>query len=283
MNSANGRDIIDSLIKYMEDNRSRLCVILAGYENEMLEMLRNANPGLASRTEHGRIYFDNYTGEELYQIFTLMLPESGFTADEDFMELSHRAIVRYAETQQKNQKFGNARYIRDGYLEEAKACLNARLVKTYGTDIPEEASKFFIGADIPEKLVRFTKQPLPETDNRTVLEQLDSLVGFANVKEHLHNLLNMVKFQQQDESGGQPISPNLNIVLKGNPGTGKTMIANLIGKVYKECGLLPEGRTFKVGREDLVAGYVGQTAERTKNWIEKAMGNVMEEDIHKSI
>ncbi len=275
MNTANGRDIIDSLIKYMEDNRQRLCVILAGYEDQMSEMLRTANPGLASRTERGRIYFDNYTGEELYQIFLKMLPESGMNADEEFIELSHRAIVRYADSQKKNQTFGNARYIRDGYLADARTRMNARLVAAYGKEIPEEEKNFFTRNDIPENLVRFTRQPLPQPDQRSLLEQLDDIIGFENIKEYLHNLLNMAEFQKQDDSGGMPITPNLNIVLKGNPGTGKTMIANLIGKVYKECGLLPEGRTLKVDRSDLVAGYIGQTAEKTRNWIEKSMGNVL--------
>jgi len=275
MNTANGKDIVDSLVKYMEDHRKQLCVILAGYEDEMSDMLRTANPGLASRIGRGKIYFDNYTGEELYQIFRVMLPEAGLRADEDFMELSHRAIVRYAERQSKNQTFGNARYIRSSYLEEAKIRMNARLVNTYGTEIPEEENNFLTGADIPEALVHLTKQPLSKPDQRPLLEQLNDIIGFANIKEYLHNLLNMAKFQQEDDSGGMPVTPNLNIVLKGNPGTGKTMIANMIGKVYKECGLLPEGRTFKVDRSDLVAGYVGQTAIKTRNWIEKAMGNVL--------
>ncbi len=275
MNTANGRDIIDSLVKYMEDHRDRLCVILAGYEDQMSEMLRTANPGLASRTERGRIYFDNYTGEELYQIFCRMLPESGMNASEEFLELSHHAIVGYMKTQEKNRMFGNARYIRDSYLEDAKAHMNARLVSIYGREIPEAERNLLTGADIPESLERFARQPLPEQDNRPLLEQLDDVVGFDSIKEHLRQLLRMAEFQKQDASGGMPLALNLNMVLKGNPGTGKTMIANLIGKVYKECGLLPEGRTLKVDRSDLVAGYVGQTAIRTQNWIEKAMGNVL--------
>lgn len=273
MNTQQGQDIIDSMVKFMEDNRRRVCVILAGYEDEMAEMLRNANPGLESRIK--RIHFDNYTGEELFEILKAMLPSVGLKANDEFKKLAHRALVRYVAKQQKNQHFGNARYIRAVFLEEAKNCMNARLVQQFGRDIPESENNLLTGADIPESLRRFTKQPLPKPDHRTLLEQLDSLIGFTAVKEHLHHLLTLHEYQETDDSGGKDMPINLNMVLKGNPGTGKTMIAKLIGRVYKECGLLSDGRTFKVDRSDLVGGHVGQTAIRTRNWIDKSMGSVL--------
>lgn len=115
MNTQQGHDIIDSMVKFMEDNRDRVCVILAGYEDEMAEMLRNSNPGIESRIK--RIYFDNYTGEELFEILKVMLPSIDLKADDEFIELAHRALVRYADKQQKNQHFGNARYSGDMVLK----------------------------------------------------------------------------------------------------------------------------------------------------------------------
>lgn len=274
MNTMQGQDIVDSLVKFMEDHRQRVCVILAGYDDEMADMLRTANPGLDSRVR--RVHFDNYTGDELFEILKTMLPDTGLQADEAFLEFSHRALVRYVETtQQKNQRFGNARYIRSVYLQEAKNRMNARLVGEYGRTIPDELINHLTGADIPTSLVRYTKLPLPEPDNRTLLEQLDAIVGFDSIKTHLRRLLKLHQYQQTNDSGGKDMQINLNMAIKGNPGTGKTMIARLIGKVYKECGLLPDGRTYKVDRSDLVAGYVGQTAIKTRNWIEKAMGSVL--------
>lgn len=273
MNRPDGRDIIDSMVKFMEDNRNRVCVILAGYEDEMAEMLRSANPGLESRIK--RIHFDNYSGEELFEILETMLPTMGLKADDAFMESAHRALVRYVSTQQKNQHFGNARYVRSVFLEDAKNCMNSRLVNRYGRDIPDDLKNLLTGADIPESLKRFTKQPLPKPDHRTLLDQLHSLIGFATIKEHLHRLLALHQYQETTDTGAKEMPINLNLVLKGNPGTGKTMIAKLIGRVYKECGLLSDGRTFKVDRSDLVGGYVGQTAIKTRNWIEKSMGSVL--------
>ena len=67
----------------------------------------------------------------------------------------------------------------------------------------------------------------------------------------------------------------LHWVLEGNPGTGKTMIAKLIGQVYRECGILPKGHTNKVTRSDLVGEYMGQTAQKTRREIDRAMGGVL--------
>ena len=273
MNSAQGRDIVDSLVKYMEDERARISIIFAGYEAEMDEMRRTANTGLESRVKC--LYFDNYTGEELFAILQTMLPGAGLRADADFLEYSRRVLVRYTGRQQKNPRFGNARYVRRDYLETARSCMNARLVAKYGAAIPDAERNLLTGADIPESLQRFAKRPLPAPDTRSLMEKLDDLVGFAGIKAYLRDLLEQHKFQQSDTSGAQEMALNLNLLLKGNPGTGKTTIANLIGEVYKECGLLPGGRTFKVDRSDLVAGYVGQTAEKTRRCIEKAMGNVL--------
>lgn len=273
MNSVQGRDIVDSLVKYMEDERRRISIIFAGYEEEMDEMRRNANTGLESRIKC--LYFDNYTGEELFAILQTMLPAAGLRADAEFLEYSRRILVRYTERQQKNPRFGNARYVRRDYLEAACSCMNARLVAQYGAAIPESERNLLTGADIPENLQRFAKLPLPAPDTRSLMEKLDDLVGFAGIKAYLRDLLEQHEFQQSDTSGAQEMPLNLHLLLKGNPGTGKTTIANLIGEVYKECGLLPGGRTFKVDRSDLVAGYVGQTAEKTRRCIEKALGNVL--------
>ncbi|MCM1131909.1 MAG: AAA family ATPase [Ruminococcus flavefaciens] len=276
MNTANGRDIIDSLVKFMEDNRKRVCVIVAGYDDDMNDMFRKANAGFQSRISK-RIHFDNYNGDELFSILGTMLESYGLKADDDYMELSHRAIVRYAELQENNQRFGNARYIRDTYLRDSKDKLAERLRRTYNTreNIPEEARNLLTGEDIPENLVRFTKYPLEAPDTRTVIEKIDSLIGFKMIKEQLHKLILLAESQRNDTSGAKPVDINLNWIIKGNPGTGKTMIAKLLGEVYKEYGLLPYDKVWKVTRSDLVAGYQGQTAMKTRNWIEKAMGSVL--------
>ena len=130
------------------------------------------------------------------------------------------------------------------------------------------------GADIPAELVRFTKQPLPQPDTRTAAEKLDDLVGYEPIKAELRKLLKAKRSAQAEELGVVRMPERLHWVLEGNPGTGKTMIAKLIGQVYRECGILPKGHTNKVTRSDLVGEYMGQTAQKTRREIDRAMGGV---------
>ena len=123
--------------------------------------------------------------------------------------------------------------------------------------------------------MRFTKQPLPQPDTRTAAEKLDDLVGYEPIKAELRKLLKAKRSAQAEELGVVRMPERLHWVLEGNPGTGKTMIAKLIGQVYRECGILPKGHTNKVTRSDLVGEYMGQTAQKTRREIDRAMGGVL--------
>ncbi|MFR5701592.1 MAG: AAA family ATPase [Eubacterium ramulus] len=132
------------------------------------------------------------------------------------------------------------------------------------------------GADIPADMVRYTRTPLKKEDTRTAMEEIESMVGFSGVKRKLKNLLKL-QGKRSKGAGREDLLDDLNLhmVLRGNPGVGKTTVAKLIGKAYKEAGFLPRGHVVKVTRADLVAGYVGQTAIKTQKVIERAMGGVL--------
>lgn len=123
------------------------------------------------------------------------------------------------------------------------------------------------------------KKNREKEDKRTLqelLEELNSLVGLNTVKEKVNNLIAYQKVQKLRRENNLHSSKNtLHLAFTGNPGTGKTTVARIVGRIYKEIGLLSKGHFVEVSRTDLIAGYQGQTALKVKSVIEKAKGGVL--------
>ncbi|MDO4846677.1 MAG: AAA family ATPase [Clostridiaceae bacterium] len=116
-------------------------------------------------------------------------------------------------------------------------------------------------------------------DNRTLdelLDDLNSLVGLNKVKEKVNDLIAYQKVQKlRRENGLYSAKSTLHMAFTGNPGTGKTTVARIVGHIYKQIGLLSKGHFVEVSRTDLIAGYQGQTALKVKAVIEKSKGGVL--------
>ncbi|WP_430540041.1 AAA family ATPase [Neobacillus drentensis] len=256
-----GQAAIDTLVSLMTSSEygGKFAVILAGYPDEMRSFL-NANPGLRSRFPQSNfIHLPNYSNEELIQIAELVAAENDyFLTEEAKIEIDHRL-----EKERVDDTFGNARTVHNIVIDAI---------------FKKGADNHTADVDILDMMLldREDFQIEKETVTESPQEQLNQLIGLDSLKVELKTLISFVKMQQFRRTRGLPTVPiQLHAVFTGNPGTGKTTVAKIYAEFLKECGILKRGHLIVASRADFVAGYVGQTAGKTKQKIKEALGGVL--------
>jgi SpoVK/Ycf46/Vps4 family AAA+-type ATPase len=269
-----GKEALEVFLKEMSDGPGDIAIMAAGYPDEMQKFL-DTNPGLASRFRY-HYYFEDYTPDELFEIamYAAREKEISFTklARE---ELKHVLTSAYRE---RDKTFGNARFA-NFIVDQAKLKMGLRVLeydkinnlnkKALSTILPVDVQK--IKEEIPPK------RPYIPTDQKLLnksLAELDNLLGLHDVKEEVKELVKLVAYYR--DMGQNVLNRySFHTVFSGNPGTGKTTVARIIGNIYKALGILERGHVVETGREGLVAGYVGQTAIKTKEVIDEAMDGIL--------
>lgn len=269
-----GKEVIEILLKEMSDGPGDLSIIVAGYPKEMDTFLES-NPGLKSRFSE-YFHFDDYLPEELHQIALFAASNKQVTIDPKADEFLKEQLTE--SYRMRDKSFGNARFV-NGIIEEAKQNMGIRIMKSDNIDsLTKEDLSTITPDDLRQVFIAGEKKKLNlvinEKDLQLALAELNELTGMDNIKQELNELVKLIRFY--NEMGKDVVNKfSLHSVFTGNPGTGKTTLARIIARIYKALGLLERGHIVEVDREGLVAGYVGQTALKTQEKIDAAMGGIL--------
>ena len=259
-----GKIAIDILMKDMEDHKGQYAVILAGYKIPMMKMMSSINPGFCSRFPHV-IEIGDYSTDELLAIAEKMAMVQRFRFGEDVKERIRKLIER----ERLDDSFGNARYVRS-LLDDAQANMARRL----------SAKKNVDTNDLTLLTLDDFPKPLEISDKLyALMDEFHNLVGLRRVKEEVDLLMSHLQVQQEAERRGLPMRDrigSLHMIFRGNPGTGKTTVARLIGRMLGAMGILKRSDVFvECTRADLVGKWQGHTATLVKDKIKSALGGVL--------
>lgn len=254
-----GKPIVNELLTLCEDDRDKISVILAGYEDDFQKKFFAYNDGLKSRFQE--VMFDDFDETELTIIWTEMRADKQWREEDGTCGVIVKRMLKMAG----RKGFGNAREVRKR-LEGATQAAMTRLGDEFSMDKMELKIVDVIGED-----PRLKSEKLQH-----VLAEFDEKIGWARVKKNIDELVELCGVNYQRELLGKPaLEVFLNRMFLGNPGTGKTTCAKLYGQLLKQLGFLSDGSVVSKVASDFVGRYVGESQNNTAEILEGARGKVL--------
>jgi SpoVK/Ycf46/Vps4 family AAA+-type ATPase len=269
-----GNEAVQALLKRAEDDRENLIIVLAGYERQMENFLAS-NPGLNSRFGI-RVKFPGYSPAELLALADLVLQGKGELLDPDARPVLRRVFEEIGRRRLADE-LGNGRFVRS-LLAKAGQQRDVRVMAAAAE--PSAADLVTLrGGDIELAYGELTARFRGYSDTPTVesaLAELDALVGLEPVKRQVHEIaaqLRVARLRDRQGLASQP--PVRHFVFTGPPGTGKTTVARIIGRIFAALGLLVRPEVVEAHRADLVGEHLGSTAIKTNKLVDSALGGVL--------
>ena len=269
--SSEGKKAVQTLMTRMENEAGKFVVVCAGYPKEMSAFM-NSNPGLKRRFSH-TIHIDDYTAEELLEIYerAAKAKKYNFSLADDAVRMKALHMFRNMVAM-KDEKFGNAGEAMKK-VAETKTNINNRIANVpYDQWTPEilQTAYTAYADDIP--YVEPEKVSIDEC-----LEELNQLIGLGGVKASLTKLAHTInnEIESARVENRRPEIPLGHYLFLGNPGTGKTTVARLMGKILYSMGALPSSNVVEVGKANLVGRFQGDTEAITSHVVDTAIGGIL--------
>ena len=260
-----GGKAVETLLTRLNDEADRLIVIVAGYTKEMEDFL-NFNPGLPRRFPN-KVIFEDYSAEELQEILDRKIAKHGMRCADEMAVLLGSVVRGMHRTKRPDKPFGNA-----GDMETlANDLLDSWQVRRGQSTPPLSREEPLIPEDLPEKYHQYLAPSDRSTDD--LLRELNELVGLESVKKWVRAKQNRLRRDLRRGSAGARQCPHF--VFTGNPGTGKTSVARIMGEILRDLGILQRGHVVETDRTGLVAEYVGQTGPKAEKKIQEALDGVL--------
>lgn len=266
--SSEGKKAVQTLMTRMENEAGKFVVICAGYPKEMSDFM-NSNPGLKRRFSHF-IHIDDYSADELLQIYenAAKAKKYNFTLADEKARIKAMNMFR-SMVAMKDDKFGNAGEAMKK-VAETKTNINNRIAT-----IPFEQWT-------PELLHTACAEDIPYEEPEKVsidecLSELNGLIGLDGVKTSLTKLAHTInnEIECAKAENRRPEIPLGHYLFLGNPGTGKTTVARLMGRILYSMGALPSPNVVEVTKAKLVGRVLGDTEAITSHVVDSAMGGIL--------